>query len=262
MRPRGFERFAGRAASMKLWRLLLVLLLVAVRRGGRRPRCWWLNRPLPLAADTGRAVDRARHDAARRSPRPGCRPACRRRRCLLYEWFRWSGQARKIRAGSYEIGRGTTPIALLDKMVRGDETLGRRAPDRRLDLPPDPRRAGASADALKPTTARMSDAELMAALGAPGVPPEGRFFPDTYAYSKGVSDLAVLKRALPRDAAAARRGLGRARAGHAAEDARRGADPGLDRREGNRRAGRPRPGRRRVRQPAARRHAAADRPDA
>ncbi len=23
------------------------------------------------------------------------------------------------------------------------------------------------------------------AIGAPGVPPEGRFFPDTYAYSKG-----------------------------------------------------------------------------
>ena len=42
---------------------------------------------------------------------------------LLYEWFRWSGRARQIRAGSYEIGAGTTPIRLLDKMVRGDETL-------------------------------------------------------------------------------------------------------------------------------------------
>ena len=35
----------------------------------------------------------------------------------------------------------------------------------------------------------------MAALGAAGVSPEGRFYPDTYAYSKGSSDLAVLKRA-------------------------------------------------------------------
>jgi len=32
-------------------------------------------------------------------------------------------------------------------------------------------------------------------VGAPGVPGEGRFFPDTYAYSRGVSDLTVLKRA-------------------------------------------------------------------
>jgi UPF0755 protein len=36
----------------------------------------------------------------------------------------------------------------------------------------------------------------MAALGKPGIHPEGRFFPDTYSYSKGSSDLAVLKRAM------------------------------------------------------------------
>ena len=53
----------------------------------------------------------------------------------------------------------------------------------------------AKAPALKPTTAALSDAELMAYLGAPGVAAEGRFFPDTYAYSRGVSDLTVLKRA-------------------------------------------------------------------
>ena len=42
----------------------------------------------------------------------------------------------------------------------------------------------------------MTDAQVMAALGAPpGLSPEGRFDPDTYAYSKGSSDLAVLKRA-------------------------------------------------------------------
>ena len=35
----------------------------------------------------------------------------------------------------------------------------------------------------------------MAALGKPGVPAEGRFFPDTYTYAKGSSSLAVLRRA-------------------------------------------------------------------
>ncbi|MEO5845188.1 MAG: endolytic transglycosylase MltG, partial [Caldimonas sp.] len=53
----------------------------------------------------------------------------------------------------------------------------------------------ARAESLKPTTAALSDAEVMAALGAPGVSPEGRLHPDTYLYSKGSNDLAVLKRA-------------------------------------------------------------------
>ncbi|MEY4564183.1 MAG: hypothetical protein RLZZ618_3460, partial [Pseudomonadota bacterium] len=43
--------------------------------------------------------------------------------------------------------------------------------------------------------AAMNESELMAAIGAPGQPAEGRFYPDTYAFSKGASDLAVLKRA-------------------------------------------------------------------
>jgi UPF0755 protein len=34
------------------------------------------------------------------------------------------------------------------------------------------------------------------ALGKPGVPAEGRFFPDTYTYSKGSSDMALLLRAM------------------------------------------------------------------
>ena len=53
----------------------------------------------------------------------------------------------------------------------------------------------ARAPHLRHTTGTMSDAELMAALGEPGVAAEGRFFPDTYAHSRGVSDLVLLKRA-------------------------------------------------------------------
>jgi UPF0755 protein len=53
----------------------------------------------------------------------------------------------------------------------------------------------ANAEALKPTTADMSEAQIMEAIGAPGIPAEGRFHPDTYAYDKGSSDLAVLRRA-------------------------------------------------------------------
>jgi len=113
---------------------------------------------------------------------------------LLYQWFRGSGEARQIRAGSYEIQPGTSPVQLLRKLVDGDQTLARLRliegwtfRQVRAEL--------ARTPTLRAESAAMSDAELMAALGAPGVAPEGRFFPDTYTYAKGSSDLAVLRRA-------------------------------------------------------------------
>ena len=154
---------------------------------------WWLEQPLPLAADTvevsieagatPRQVAQAWVDAGVQAPA-----------WALYEWFRWSGQARRIRAGSYEIGRDVSPRALLRKMVQGDETLatvrlieGWTFRQFRAEL--------ARAPGLVSESAALTDDALMAALGAPGQAPEGRFFPDTYAYSKGTSDLSVLMRA-------------------------------------------------------------------
>ena len=177
----------------KAFTSLVILLLAAVVAAGGAA-FWWLNRPLPLATpsvelsiepgELPREIANAWVAAGVQTPAP-----------LLYLWFRWSGQARKIRAGSYEITAGTTPRMLLLKMVQGDESLatvklieGWTFRQFRAEL--------AKADALKSTTAAMSDAEIMVALGQPNVHPEGRFYPDTYAYSKGSSDLAVLRRAM------------------------------------------------------------------
>jgi peptidoglycan lytic transglycosylase G len=172
-------------------RLFLLLVLAGIAVGGYG--WWWLQQPLPLAADvvevsieTGtppRDVARAWVQAGVDVP-----PA------LLFEYFRWSGQARKMRAGTYEIERGATPRVLLDKMVRGDEVMasmrlieGWTFRQFRAELARTPE--------LKQNTARMTDAQVMSTIGFPGVAPEGRFFPDTYAFSKGASDTAVLRRA-------------------------------------------------------------------
>ncbi len=172
-------------------RLFILLLLLAAGLGGAL--AWWLNAPLKLAGSTAelsiepgtppREVAQAWANAGVQEPA-----------LLLYEWFRWSGKARLIRAGSYEINAGTTPIQLLDKMVRGDEVLEQLRLIEGWNFR-QVRAALAKAPALKFTTDGMSDAQIMQALGAPGVPAEGRFFPDTYAYSRGVSDITVLKRA-------------------------------------------------------------------
>jgi UPF0755 protein len=112
----------------------------------------------------------------------------------LYAWFRLSGQARQIKAGSYEITPGTTPRALLGMLVRGEESLKSVTLVEGWNF----RQVHAAlqkAEALKPDTQGLSPEAIMEQLGKPGVHPEGRFFPDTYTYAKGASDLAVLKRA-------------------------------------------------------------------
>nr|WP_295778424.1 endolytic transglycosylase MltG [Rhodoferax sp.] len=114
---------------------------------------------------------------------------------LLHAWFRLSGQSRLIRAGSYELDRAITPISLLQKLVRGEEAL------RSVTLVEgwtfrQVRDALQKAEQLKPDSLALSPGDIMNQLGQPGVSAEGHFFPDTYTYSKGSSDLAVLKRAM------------------------------------------------------------------
>ncbi|MEY4562544.1 MAG: hypothetical protein RLZZ618_1821, partial [Pseudomonadota bacterium] len=169
-------------------RLFLLILLGVLLLGGAV--AWWIHQPLKLAADSVEVSIEPRtspKDVAQAWVQAGVQADA----FLLYEWFRWSGQARKIRAGSYEIGRGVTPRSLLEKMVKGDEVMstvrlieGWTFRQFRAEL--------ARAPALKQSTAAMNESELMAAIGAPGQPAEGRFYPDTYAFSKGASDLAVL----------------------------------------------------------------------
>jgi UPF0755 protein len=154
---------------------------------------WWLDRPLPLA---GPSVEM--------SIEPGTMPrdvaqgwvaaGVQAHPELLYQWFRWSGQARRIRAGSYEVEAGTTPRLLLAKMVQGDEALEKLRLGEGWNWR-QVRAALAAAPSLKPLSQGLSEAQLMQALGDAATSAEGRFFPDTYAYSRGVSDLTVLRRA-------------------------------------------------------------------
>ncbi|MET0333915.1 MAG: endolytic transglycosylase MltG [Rhizobacter sp.] len=181
---------------MKFLRRLFGLLVLVVLLAGSAvvgAAYWWLDQPLVLAnpsVEVSIEPKTSPRDVANAWVQGGVQADPR----LLYEWFRWSGQARKIRAGSYEIHTGVTPRTLLDKMVKGDEVMasvrlieGWTFRQFRAEL--------AKAPDLKQTTAGLSEADLMAAIGAPGVRAEGRFYPDTYAFSKGASDVAVLKRA-------------------------------------------------------------------
>jgi UPF0755 protein len=173
-------------------RILIMGLLIAGLLAGAA--AWWLNQPLALSSET---VDLSIEPGT--SPRGVAQAAAEAgidvNPTLLFWWFRLSGDARQIRAGSYELARGATPRTLLQMLVRGEESL------RSVTLVEgwnwrQVRQALSRAEQLKPDTENLSDEMIMSQLGRAGLPAEGRFFPDTYTYAKGSSDLAVLLRAL------------------------------------------------------------------
>ncbi len=104
------------------------------------------------------------------------------------------GKEREVKAGNYQLQQALTPLELLKKLTRGDVTQAEvrliegwtfaqfRAA---LDASPD----------LRHDTRGIDDTELLGRVGAAEPHPEGLFFPDTYLFAKGASDVAVLRRA-------------------------------------------------------------------
>ena len=103
------------------------------------------------------------------------------------------GKVRDIKAGSYEILQPVTPLELLQKLTRGDVT---QAEVRLLEgwTFAQFRAALDASPHLRHETTGMSDADILARLNVTEMHPEGLFFPDTYLFGKGASDLAVLRR--------------------------------------------------------------------
>lgn len=99
-----------------------------------------------------------------------------------------------LRAGRYEIARGTTLHQLVDKLRRG-EVLRERVTVVEGWTFRELRAALAASPDLRQDSASMNDAQLLRAIGAEESHPEGLFAPDTYVFDPGSSDLDVLRRA-------------------------------------------------------------------
>lgn len=170
--------------------IAVVLAVVALVASGLA----WLQLPLKLEAtlvDVHINAGSSARDVAHQVAEAGVDVS----EDLLYAWFRLSGKSRQIRAGSYELNAGITPRGLLDKFVRGDQALRSIAIIEGWTFR-QARQALSKADALKQDSFGLTDEAIMATLGRAGQHPEGRFFPDTYTYTKGSSDLEILGRAL------------------------------------------------------------------
>ena len=104
------------------------------------------------------------------------------------------GDAGRVKAGEYEISPGTTPVALLDKLVK-NQVYQRSVTLIEGWTTAQVLAALAKDDRLVGKLEGATPQDLMAALGRAGQHPEGRFFPDTYRFTKGTSDLDILGRA-------------------------------------------------------------------
>lgn len=116
---------------------------------------------------------------------------------LLSLWGRLSGDAARLHVGEYRLEPGLDARGLLALLVEG-RVLRRSFTIVEGWRFSDVRAALGAAERLRQTIAGQSDAEIMARLGEPERAPEGLFFPDTYDYVAGSTDLALLRRARAR----------------------------------------------------------------
>ncbi len=102
-------------------------------------------------------------------------------------------QANTIQAGSYRLEKPVTPLELLKKIVDGDVipvTVTFVEGGTFADL----RRQLEGTKDIKVTLKGVADSEILKRIGAMEAHPEGLFFPDTYQFAAGVSDLELLKK--------------------------------------------------------------------
>jgi UPF0755 protein len=180
--------------GLSLVKILLTLLVTGALLAAAA--WWWVRQPLVLpagvasvnvvlpAGSSARSVAQAVVAAG-----VGVPPSA------LYWYFRASGKSAGLKAGTYEIEQGDTPERLLNKLYNGLQSLRSVTMVEGWNIR-QLRAALAKADSLKPDSQALTIDALMAKLGRPGVHPEGRFFPDTYSYAKGSSDLLVLQAAM------------------------------------------------------------------
>ena len=108
--------------------------------------------------------------------------------------MRLSGKDRSIKAGSYEFETKATPLAILDILTAGDGTQVSLTVVEGWTF--DQMRAALAAEAqLQHTLLQSTLPDALQRIGVTESHPEGLFFPDTYHFAPGSTDVAVYRRA-------------------------------------------------------------------
>ncbi len=175
-----------------LARLLLLPLLLAAAAGFGLYR--WAHRPLAMTSGPGREATILPGSSVRAIGRQFEEAGVPMNAWLFEAWARLAHPGVRLQAGTYAIDATLTPDLVVEKMARGDVVkIALVIPEGWTFA--QMRAAVAARTDLKGLTTTMSDAELMTAVGGSTAHPEGMFFPDTYQYTRGSSDLDLYRRA-------------------------------------------------------------------
>jgi len=103
----------------------------------------------------------------------------------------------RLQAGEYQFNNGMSRLDMIQRMVSGDTKQWEIQFIEGWTFQ-EMRRAVANNDRIEKVTSDWTNDQIMAAMGAEGAHPEGRFFPDTYLYTSLETDLDLYKRAFSR----------------------------------------------------------------
>jgi UPF0755 protein len=176
----------------RLLRTLVLLIVLGAAAAGAI--AWWGNKWLqqPIAGLHERTTFEVPRGASTRS----VATALNERGFLdrPQVWVVWSRLTRSdsaLKAGEYELEPGLTPRGLLSLLSSGQVLLHSITFIEGSTFA-DVRNALVANDAVNNENANRSDADIMRALGEPELHPEGQFFPDTYRFPRGTTDLELL----------------------------------------------------------------------
>lgn len=176
----------------RLLRILALLIVLGAIAVGAL--AWWGNKWLqqPIAGLQERTTFEVPRGAHMRSV-----AALLHERGLLDQpdvWIVWSRLMRRdvaLKAGEYDLQPGLTPSGLLKLLSSGQVVLHSITFIEGSTFA-DVRNALVANEAVRNENRERTDAEVMRALGEPQLHPEGQFFPDTYRFPRGTTDLELL----------------------------------------------------------------------